>query len=210
MHAWDTRGRFRPYLPGAGALALIHAVAAPLLVPPLLLGWGAFVDAHNEVFASAELDDSIVESQSVVVLRAPDVITGLYTPIQRAVDGRPMPRAWLLVSAAPCSHLVTRTGPRVLQLMPDGCALLRGDLELLVRSSDRPLAAGDEVRLDGMTVTVVEETGGAPTRIALRFDDDPGDPRYTFLAWRDGGLRKVEPPAEGGVLVLRRPEGIPF
>ncbi|MBM4397975.1 MAG: hypothetical protein FJ087_20100, partial [Deltaproteobacteria bacterium] len=201
-HAWDTRRRVRPWLAGAGALALVHGVAGPLLVPPALVGWSTFVDRHNAAFAGAELDDAIVAEQSVVVLRAPDVITGLYAPIQRAAECRPMPYAWWLVSAAPCGHEVTRTGPRELQVALHGCAMLRGDLPRLVRSRDAPLAAGDEVRLEGMTVAVIDCEAGEPTRIALRFDTEPDDPRYAFLAWRDGGFRRIEAPAEGAALRL--------
>lgn len=58
------------------------------------------------------------------------------------------------------------------------------------------------MQLDGFTVEVVALDAGLPSRLRLRFHEDPEGGAFTFAQWREGKLRPLTLPAVGVQLTL--------
>jgi hypothetical protein len=111
-----------------------------------------------------------------------------------------MPRAWWPLSIAPFDHRLTRTGERAGELELEGGEFFRAE--------EQPLVVGQQVALDGMTVTVLDANGPRPTRVGFVADVPLEDPSLLFLVWKDGGLRRTPLPPVGQSLVLRAETGL--
>jgi hypothetical protein len=173
---------------GIVVLAAIHLVLAPLgrLAAPVVLR-RALHDDLAAAMRDAELDPAALETQRVIVLRAPDFVVGLHGYFHRALYRMPMPRSWRTLSWAPCAHLLERTGPRTFEVATQGCEI------------EAPaLGAGDVVALDGMRITVLARGPLGPRRVAVELDRPLEDPSLRLLAWQAGRLRRVAPPPIGG------------
>ena len=81
-------------------------------------------------------------------------------------------------------------------------ALLRQVTLELFRGPRHPLRQGAQVKLQGMTVTVLEDNGKGPTRLGFTFDKPLEDPSFVFLRWKDGALRPFTPPPVGERVAL--------
>jgi hypothetical protein len=109
-----------------------------------------------------------------------------------------------ILSMAAASHRLRRTAPDTLELStPDG-TLLDGPWPSVFRSRSLPLPRGAVVRTSYMTVTVLDDRAGLPTRASFKFTRPLEDPSLVFLVFRDGGLRRLTVPAVGAVLELPR------
>jgi len=109
-----------------------------------------------------------------------------------------------VLSMATAAHQLRRTGPDTLELFtPDG-TLLDGPWPSVLRSPSLPLPRGSVVRLSYMTVTILDDRGGRPTRASFQFTRPLDDPSLIFLALRDGRLRRLTMPPLGAVVELRR------
>ncbi|AKJ06827.1 hypothetical protein ATI61_105206 [Archangium gephyra] len=202
-HAWRSRARgWRPRgVAVAGAvLALFHLVLAPLSWPVLSmairqLGTGS-VELAQKV--RGELDPARIASQRVVVLEARDIGVLLYLPVHWALQGQALPRSWWPLAMVQESPIVTRTGPNSLALeLPQGGHFLATEAEQTLRSPEHMLKQGEQVKLEGMQVTVLAADAQGPTRLGFEFDVPLEDPSLVFLHWREGTLRRLTPPPEG-------------
>jgi hypothetical protein len=207
VSAWRSRPRgWRPrgLAAGAGVLALMHLVVAPLLWPAMTLAirqLGAQVEPMLQPLHQ-QLDWKRLPGQRVVVLPMPNPTVGLYVPILMALRGMPKPLSWWQLSLSPEPHALTRTGPASLELSLTRGHFLTSEFEGVFRGTNHPLPRGARVKLKGMTVTVLDADAEGPTRLGFEFDTPLDDPSFVFLGWKDDALQPVTPPPVGGRLTF--------
>lgn len=206
VHAWRARRGFSRKLV-FGVLAFLF-IARPALIMAASLGkFREYAQTLTRIARDSELPTS--PDVAIVVPLAPDFVIGTYTPDVRFITDGQVPRAWWALSLAPHDHVLTRTGADRIELASVGGPMLRAPFENLFRSRKVPFHPGDEVQLKGMTVRVVEEEEGSPTKIEARFDRSLEDPTLWFVEWRDGVLKRMKPPAIGASVKLEWRKG-PF
>jgi hypothetical protein len=107
-----------------------------------------------------------------------------------------------ILSMAAAAHRLRRTGPDTLELSAPEGTLLDGAWPSVWRSRSLPLPRGSVVRLSYMTVTILDDRDGRPTRASFQFTKPLDDPSLVFLVYRDGGLRRLTMPAPDEVVEL--------
>ncbi|MCX5771207.1 MAG: hypothetical protein NTZ09_13195, partial [Candidatus Hydrogenedentes bacterium] len=70
------------------------------------------------------------------------------------------------------------------------------------------LRAGDRIRLDYVTVTVLEVGKTGPSKVRFEFDRPLDDGSLSFVAWKGGHVRKVELPPVGESAVFPWKRGL--
>ncbi|MCY1073037.1 hypothetical protein [Archangium lansingense] len=208
VHAWRSRARgWRPrgVAAGAAVLALMHLVLAPLLWPLMTLAfWQGRVQLEPVAQTlERELDYQRLPQQRLVVLPMPVAMTSMYIPMVMATRGMPKPLAWWQLSLSPEPHVLTRTGPDSIELTLTRNQFLTSEFEGVFRGvSSHPLRQGAQVKLKGLTVTVLETNDKGPTRLGFTFDRPLEDPSFVFLRWKDDALRPFTPPPVGERVAL--------
>jgi hypothetical protein len=201
-HAWRPLARAVPSrgMRAAGwGLALIHLVLAALFWPLMAQGvaqLGASARTMLQVTES-ELELERLSEQYVMVLTPGDPVRGMYTAALWAFHGKPVPRAWRTLSLSPEGHVFTRTGPASFELELTQGRFHTSEFEAIFRAPRYRLTAGAQVELEHMRATVLAADEQGPTRLGFEFDAPLESPSFVFLHWRDGGLRRFEPPAVG-------------
>ncbi len=187
---------------GVWVLFFCNVVEAPV-------GWAASyvigVSAmRGQEHTGAQVGVSDAEmTRKVVLFAAPDAMVGLYPPLVRVWEGKPLPEAWLCFSYAPYPHRLTRVASDTLELEVLGGHMLETVFEQLIRSPDHPVNLGDRVQLDGVEVTVMGLDQGRPQRLRLRFTEPIDGGGYTFLQWKGGRLDRLELPPVGQSVELQ-------
>lgn len=209
-HVWRSRKqglRPRGVALAGGVLALFNLVLAPLSWPAMSMMIRQLGENTEKLSRSValELDATRLPTQRVVVLDARDVFVALYTPIYWAIRGEPVPRSWWSLSILPESPVFTRTGQASLELELLKGHFLATEAEQSIRGSAHRLEAGAQVKLEGMTVTVLAADAEGPTRLGFEFDVPLEDPSLVFLRTREGGLSRFIPPPVGTRLDLSAP-----
>jgi hypothetical protein len=189
---------------GAGVLAFAHLVVAPLLWPLMTLAFHQLRTQTEPMIQTLEreLDYQKLPQQRVVALPMPAPAVGMYMPMVLATRGMPQPRAWWPLSLSPEPHVFTRTGPDAFELELTQGRFLTSEFEAVFRGPTHPLRQGDQVKLTGMTVTVLAADEQGPTRLGFTFDRPLEDPSLVFLRWKDDALRPFIPPPVGERLPL--------
>ena len=199
IRKWWTTLRRQPGLlsrfgsAACAVLALIHLLAAPVqrLATPLLLKRMMF-DHLAKAMNEAEFGREPLTAKTVVLLTAPDLVVGFHSYFYRTLYRLPMPAVWRVLSWAPYTHRFQRSAMDTLVMeLPDGA----------VHAPFHKMH--DVVALNGMRVTVLAMNKNGPTRVEFRFDRSLDDPRFCFLAWRNGCLRQVQLPPPGESLTLK-------
>lgn len=131
------------------------------------------------------------------VLVASDPMTAMYGGTARIVKEPGVFGAFHILSMAKSTHRITRVGPRTLRIEPLEQPFLRGAFERVFHAPARVFHAGDRVELGAARVRIASETAGEPTAIEVELDGPLEAPDLVWLAYRDGGLRRVVLPALG-------------
>ena len=188
------------------------AVAAGLAVAHLgLAPWWSFQEQrtivalnHGSLAAvrSSDIRDEAVKDQRLVVLTAGDPNTLLYPPLIQWSEGGPLPRSWWVLSMAPGRHRLARVDAQTLELTALRAEMLASPVERMFRREDRPLAAGTQVDVPGLSITVMETGRVGPTRVRFRFADVLDGDAVRFLVTTAGALRRYPLPPVGGQVML--------
>ena len=109
-----------------------------------------------------------------------------------------------ILSMASAAHHLRRTAADTLELSTPEGTLLDGAWPSVFRARSLPLPRGAVVRTSYMTATVLDDRAGRPTRVSFQFTRSLDDPSLIFLAFRDGGLRRVAMPPVGGETAFPR------
>ncbi|WNG36218.1 hypothetical protein F0U61_23010 [Archangium violaceum] len=205
--AWRSRARgWRPrgLAVGAAVLALMHLVLAPLLWPLMTLAFRqAWIQTEPTLLTlERELDYQRLPQQRLIVFPMATPLMSMYLPTIMATRGMPRPLAWWQTSMSPEPHVFTRTGPDSFELTLTRNQFLTSEFEGVFRGPSHPLRQGAQVKLKGMTVTVLDANEKGPTRIGFTFDRPLEDPSFVFLRWKDNAMRPFTPPPVGERLPL--------
>jgi len=109
-----------------------------------------------------------------------------------------------ILSMASAAHRLRRTAADTLELSTPEGTLLDGAWPSVFRARSLPLPRGAVVRTSYMTATVLDDRAGRPTRVSFQFTRPLDDPSLIFLAFRDGGLRRLALPPIGGEIAFPR------
>ncbi|WP_433937435.1 hypothetical protein AB3662_22655 [Sorangium cellulosum] len=185
---------------GAGLLAVVHVVIAPIL---FVAGTRASADMARKIEDVARTAEIGAPPRKRVFLAASsDPMASMYPPTIIALESPDAMSCWSMLSMAKAPHRLTRTGPSSFTLAPIGRTMLTGAFEALYRAPSAPIRAGFQVAQCGATIRVAEVEDGRPARIEVDLGAPLEDPGLVLLAWRDGKLRRVAPPAIGEAVEL--------
>jgi len=209
VHAWRMKGTAtvavlkRRLVRGLMWLFIIlHLGVSAILWPAQVAGLRLLMGHLNAIMRSIEMDEERIAESQVLVVNAPDPYTGVYPVMLRYFDGLPQANSWWLLSMAPFTHRLTRTGDRELELEIVNGQLCTTLIEKLFRSPERPMRPGDRHDLKGLIITVLETGDSGPSRLRLEFEESPESDRYQILVFRNGGYRRIRPPEMGTSLEL--------
>jgi hypothetical protein len=220
----ERRGGLRVAAAAALALVLlVHVVAAPLLFVFKGRLFAAMAREGERRAKGIEVDPG--GSADVLVLQSDDFLAA-FLPLVRAValetpvpqlreaiaalrqHGLPLPvggvRSWRVLSLAPTAHQLTRLDDRTLVLATPEGTFFDGGWPALFRSMRRGMPAGTVVSMADMTVTVLADRAGRPTKIALRLPGSADHPARPLMVWRDGAFRRVPAPQVGETVSVPR------
>jgi len=202
MHAAWTGGR--------RGLAL--ALAAPHLLLAPVSWWGQTAGALYVEHRYEQLAQSPVlhDPRPVLAPVLSDPSLAIYLPVAQGVQGVEGPARWHLLSMTPGDRRLTRTGPASLRIDLVGEALPQAPYEALFRDFHaRPIAVGEVHRAEGLIIEVLTVQEGRPRSLSVQVDGDLD--AWQLVAWQEGTLRRVAPPAVGENVLLpwsRGPMGI--
>ncbi|MBZ4422278.1 hypothetical protein [Myxococcus sp. RHSTA-1-4] len=206
-HVWRNRARsggWRVLAGAAGVLALTHILLAPvawLNAGRTMGGIGAnMARVHKQL--EQDLDVAALPGQRVAVLTMPSPNLSLYTSIAWWAKGHRLPRSWWTLSYAFDIQRATRIGPNTLEVELTRERFFDTIYERVHRGGAFALKQGDEVKLDGLTVKVVEADARGIKRLSYTFDVPLEDPSLLLLHWRDRGLRRLAIPEMNATAVL--------
>lgn len=193
----------RTVLSGAmlAVLLLVHAVAAPLLLPRVARSFVA-VEPFLQRPALDLAGGEALASRHLVILDHPFPFGGCYLVPVRDLAGLPVPRSMHQLAPGGAPLLVSRPDERTLVLRPER-GFVSAPLDDLFRSPERPMRAGDRVRAGPMEVEVLALTpDGRPAESRFRFDVPLDDPALDWRRWERGAYVPWKPPPVGARLTL--------
>jgi hypothetical protein len=205
---WRLRGAFGRALTAtvAGAMLLFHLLLAPFL---LVASIGSIRLLGDPVRRAAATLPADLSGRDVVVVNAPEYLLYVsFLPSLLPALGKaaqPMPRSLRGLAAGPFPVTVTRLDERTLALHLGG-GLFDGLLGRLFRGADRPLPAGHEVEMTGLSARVAAlSPDGEPSDVVFRFAVPLEDPSLRWLQWQGPGYVPFTPPAIGQTVTLPAP-----
>jgi len=186
-------------------LALIHLVAAPLLLPFAGDGLRNMNRLETRIDESVPSDRSITE-RSLVVFQAPSslFVTGLV--LRRTLNDQPRPKNIRIISTWDEDTRVTRLDAYTLRVKPS-----HGFHPTWMGQGERapwlPFAIGETVTLSDMTVTVTQVTDdGRAAEAEFRFSTPLEDPRWLWTRWSAWRLHPWTPPEVGAEATVPQAE----
>jgi len=219
------RARRARFLAGVAlmALGLPNLVLAAVLLPGKTIFFSRTFAGYRRTAREAEIAAPV--AARVVIVALDDLFALQLLPARAFEQGRPPDELRAIargerdalggpdqlgklgggiLSMAAAPHRLRRTGPDTLELSTPEGTLLDGPWPSVFRSRALPLARGTVVRTSYMTVTILDDRAGRPTRASFQFTRTLDDPSLVFLVFRDGGLRRLTMPPVGEVLELPR------
>jgi hypothetical protein len=168
------------------------------------VGLGVLAARVRTMMTAVEFPEGI-EAETVVIANAPNYFMTVYMTVSRELAGRPTPKR--MYSLSPNNPLavpttMTRVDERTLRVAPKG-----GFPWILFRSEVEPMAAGDRVELDAMSVRVVEVNArGVPQVVEYEFRAPLEDAGLVWMAIEGMRYRGFAPPGVGETLELNAKE----
>ncbi|HET6283566.1 MAG TPA: hypothetical protein VFH73_21605 [Polyangia bacterium] len=179
----------------------VLALGIPNLVvaAPWLVGKLAFMSVNGKALerVASTAETAAPPPARAVLLWSDDPLLAAYTATLARITHLEALPSFRVLAMAPVDLLMTRTAPDELELSCAGGSLLISEWERLFRAPEQPLPAGTELPLKGVTVRIVEDLGGRPTRVRFQFDVPLDDPSLRFLEWRGRRLVPAALPALG-------------
>lgn len=210
--------RWRRRLNRALAVVLVgvHGGVAPLCLPLYTLG-PVFVGSVLLRLTHSLPNDPTIARQDLIILNPPDMFTGAYLPILRALDDLPIPAHTRILAPGTQPLELTRTDERTLVvrpalgfLPPPGTsaasntsryldfAYAHQHFDRLYRDDYHPMTLGQRVELTGVNVEVTALTDdGRPAEATFRFAVPLEDPSLRWVRCEQGAYVPFTPPAVG-------------
>jgi hypothetical protein len=180
---------------GAGLLAIVHVVLAPLSQVGSQRSMQAM--SRATVATAHAFEQEIGGRTRAFVVTASDPMAGMYARFAAASEASGPLGCRALLSAATADVTITRTGDASFALRPSGTTFLRGAFEDLYRAPWLPMHVGEEVTVCGARVRVTDVEEGLPSRIEVHSDVGLDSPTVAWLVWDAGALSELTFPAVG-------------
>ena len=182
---------------------MLHLFVAPLVWPGVTL----LVRTLSRIvlppaLQAFPLTEEQVKGKSMYAVHVPEPFAALYVPVVRRVFGYTVPQVWHPLCMVPCDVRMTRESATTFVLEPLDGTFLSTTPETLLRSDAHPLAAGDVVRLPGVTATVLTTVNGRPAAVRFDLGQPLEDTNVVLLVYEIDRLRVLTPPAIGESVVL--------
>jgi hypothetical protein len=186
---------------GAGVLALLHFVAAPLMTLGNMKTIATMARATET--AAHDATREAAGASRAFILAGSDPMATVYSHFVLLDEGATSIACWSWLDGAKSDAKVTRTAPDAFAIEPVGTTFLRGSFETLYRAPSIPIAQGDTFEQCGASIRVASMSEGHPSRIEVSFGA-PLDaaPDVALLAWQAGALRRFVLPAVGASAVI--------
>jgi hypothetical protein len=182
------------------AYGAIVVILAAHLVHPLTEPIGPMIDnqrATGAWVARAPLDRARVADQHVYLLTSAEFTTTFFFAYIWAAHGGPMPRSVMPLIAAPVALDIARTGDKTLAIRTLGGPLLSSSQEHMFRASSLSARVKQQMRAQGITVTILRTIGGEPYSVELAFERSLDAPSEVLLITTPRGFERFEPPPVG-------------
>ena len=177
------------------ALLAVHLIGGPVLMPLKLGGFYLLGRPMTTCIQGADFGDGI-QDKTVLCVNAPMVFYTSYLLPSLSVQGKPLPkrvRGLAPNNGFPTPIRLTRTDANTLAVWG-----AKGYPLYNVRSLDDAFAIGEQVRLEGVTITVQSLTAnGWPQDVAFRFDVPLDDPSLVWTQVQDNIFVPFAPPPIG-------------
>jgi hypothetical protein len=192
IRTWPTISLSRRAIAGT-VLAL--AIFINIILSPIALAYGSSIVGRTYLYlgflpAAVMGHDESYPNHDLVVVNSPDAVHAIMIQHERGVWNLPLfKHVWILGSGNEDVR-VKRVDDHTLELTTEG-GYLADPLAAHFRGPGDPFKSGEEIKLMGITVTVVEITkDGRPLYVHFRFDTPLDDPRLHYIVWdgRDYGL----------------------
>jgi hypothetical protein len=189
-------------LRAAGSLSLgFHAFLSPFVFPLAACSVVIARPYHNAI---DRVGDEI-QGKDLVFISAPDYLAVRLVQLMRRVDHRPLPRRIRALSFGSQPDVLHRTGERTLSVEYTG-GIMQTTLSELYRDRKIPFTLGEQVRLQGMTVTVTGLTeDGRVNRANFEFDTTLDSPMFVFYNWGKDGFEPFQLPRVGETVQIPAP-----
>jgi hypothetical protein len=158
----------------------------------------------RSLILDAEVDFSTLADKRVVLMSVIDHTAMVFAPYVLWLYGKPKPRSWWTLTAAPYATEWYRPAPNVLELSTLGGPLLQSEMEQLYRAERFQMHVGQIVSIDGFNVEIVQMNGQFPQTVRFTFDKSIDDPSYLFLYPSPEGLGRARLPEVGERLIYRK------
>ena len=182
----------------AALLMFMHLVISPLALPVVACSL-LLTTPIKRAFADVGPD---VKGRDAVFITAPDYYSVKLMPMAKRVAGEPLPRRWRVLSFGPQDIVVHRTDAQTLVVDYDG-GILGNPLMELYRDRRIPMAPGDTVTLEGLSIRVLEVTPDARAKtVQFSFDTPLDSPSFSFFYWAKNRFLPFTPPPVGGTALV--------
>lgn len=184
-------------------LILVHLGAAPVQRIALQR---SYAQLHQNILHTMEqIPPEWAPEQGrreVIALNVPDTFTILYGPVLLDFVRGTRRGHWLVLTAAPHDHRLTRTGPQTLELEVLSGEMLATALET-GWPPEKKLIPGTVIERDLFQVEVLEVGAVGPTLLRFDFNIPLDDPEILTVRWGDSGFENVTLPRIGESLLLK-------
>jgi hypothetical protein len=185
----------RGFARGLGYVLLVLHV----LLPPLVI-WSSTASAFDLARAVERIAREAEISAGrprVFIVGASDPVVTIYAAAALMANTPERLSCWSVLSGSKQAHRLERTGENEILLIPEEAPMVRGPFETLYRAPSVGFRVGDTSTACGALFRVSALEHGLPRRVSIRFDRPLEDPSIRILAWRDGRLTALTPPAPG-------------
>jgi hypothetical protein len=178
---------------------------SPVLLPLAALNVFVTRSITDEAVPSAIRELSDPPRQELVMVTAPEYYSGTFPRLMLRLEGRPEPMRQRLLSVGPVAIEARRLDEHRLELTyRDG--LLAPVLTRLYRGEKDPMAPGDRVTLDGLTIEVTKVTAdGRPLVAVFAFEKPLSSPDLRWVVWEKDRFVKFTPPSSDGAVTHIEP-----
>jgi hypothetical protein len=204
VRAWEGAELRRRTRVLVGALAVVHLVLAPLMLP--LGAWNSRLSFQGFVQRGAASlpSDEGIRDQRLLILATPDLLMTNYMLVERMLGRGPAPRSGNILSIqGEGSATLLRTSDRVF-VMSNPAGQNGGPFAGLYNAGS--LKPGSTYETELVDIRVLESS---PEGALTSFEVSLNEPveAYRFVAWRGRGFEEVTLPEVGATLEI---PGTPF
>lgn len=186
---------------GVGALAFVHLVWAPLVLPVQQVNiwlWDRLTRRSDLSIPSGPE----VAQQTLILMNPPYDLFATNFVLFRAAYRITPPKHFRALATGESDLRVERLDERTLRLRPADGFLATGS-QVLFRRPDRSLRVGETVHLSDVDIRVTRATAdGRPAEVDVRFREPLDSGALRFMQWGKYEYVPFEPPALGQAIVI--------